>query len=66
MLRHCMRELSMRQHATGLDAILIDFDPNQFNCMMMMMKKVMMVMMMKFFIFCTDLVAHQSCNDEPT
>jgi len=39
----------MRQHATGLDAILSDFDSNQFNCMMMMMMMVMM--MMKFFHF---------------
>jgi len=52
----------MRQHATGLDAILSDFDSNQFNCMMMMV----MMMMMKFFIFCTDLVTHQSCDDELT
>ena len=52
MLRHCIRELSMRQHATGLDAILSDFDSNQFNCMVMMMMMMMMVMMMmKFFFF---------------
>jgi len=43
----------MRQHATGLDAILSDFDSNQFNCMMMMMMMMvmMMMMMMKFFSF---------------
>ena len=65
MLRHCIRDLSRRQHAAGLDAILFEFDSNKFNCMMLMVMMMMiMIMMMCMMVHDEDGDGDGGANDD--